>query len=323
MNQSVVDSIFMSMRFNRRYSAGFISKRQGIPLPSVRAALDSLVRGGVVAVSTSKADGRRNLYTSKQQQLQLPDRPEKNYDRVLVWFSCGAASAVALRNAIKIYGDMVVPVYCNTSENEHPDNPRFMRAIEAWLGVKVVTISSEKYKSIEEVAEKTGYMAGIKGARCTVELKKVPRFRFQTGGELHIFGFTSDKKERQRAIDFAENNHDLQLAWPLIDAEITKEECFKILQDAGIAIPELYLMGYKNNNCIGCFKATSAAYWNRIRVDFPEVFTRRAKQSRELGVRLTRVRSVRTFLDELPPEYMKGWKLREDLSCGPQCGVIK
>jgi len=69
MNQLVVERVFLSMRHNRRYSPGFIANRQGIPLPSVRAALAALVRGGVVKVSKAEADKRRKLYTSKQQQL--------------------------------------------------------------------------------------------------------------------------------------------------------------------------------------------------------------------------------------------------------------
>jgi len=79
----------------------------------------------------------------------------------------------------------------------------------------------------------------------------------------------------------------------------------------------MYSLGYRNNNCLGCVKATSAKYWNMIRRDFPEVFARCATQSRELNVRLTRHKGTRIFLDELPTDYMAGGL--ENISCGPDC----
>lgn len=42
--------------------------------------------------------------------------------RVISWFSCGSASAVATKYAIKEYGDRVVPTYCDVgSEHDEPE----------------------------------------------------------------------------------------------------------------------------------------------------------------------------------------------------------
>ena len=105
----------------------------------------------------------------------------------------------------------------------------------------------------------------------------------------------------------------------LIEAEITKGECFNILARAGIALPAVYLRGYPNANCIGCVKATSPTYWNHVRQHDPDVFARRAEQSRRLGARLVRYRGKRMFLDELPAgargKPMKGM----DFECGIFC----
>jgi hypothetical protein len=103
------------------------------------------------------------------------------------------------------------------------------------------------------------------------------------------------------------------------DYQLTRDMCLDIIKAVGIQLPKMYELGYRNNNCIGCVKATSAKYWNMVRRDFPHVFQRRVEQSRELGVRLTRYKGERVFLDELPPNYLSG-KL-EDVSCGPECGV--
>lgn len=238
--------------------------------------------------------------------------------RAIAWFSCGIASAVNAKIMSEKYGDMLEIVYCDVLATEHPDNQRFMKDIETWINQKVTIISSDDYSTIDDVFERTKYMAGIAGARCTTEMKKVPRFRFQNFDDIHSFGFTYD--ENKRALRLENNNPELRLDWPLIDNSITKSECYRIIERAGIEIPMMYKLGYKNNNCLGCVKATSAKYWNMVRRDFPDVFDRRVRQSRRLGVRLTRYKGNRIFLDELPSDYMPADD-SEDISCGPDCGL--
>ena len=241
-------------------------------------------------------------------------------DRVIVWFSCGAASAIALQLALEKYpreSYEVVPVYCNTSLDEHPSNALFMKAVEEWLGVQVSIIASEKYKSVEDVFEARRYMSGIKGAPCTVEMKKIPRFKFERPDDIQIFGLTADEGERIQT--FNGNNPDLRLDWILMDNFVTKQDCYNRLQVNHIELPVLYSLGFKNNNCIGCVKATSPAYWDNVRRQFPDVFQRRAEQSRRFGVRLTQVKGKRIFLDDLPFSDFSRYK-QEDISCGPECG---
>lgn len=238
--------------------------------------------------------------------------------RYVAWFSCGAASAVAAKLTIDRYAAKheVVVVYCDTASAEHPDNERFLADCERWFGQPVVRIRSEKFASVDDVFESTRYMAGIGGARCTAEMKKIPRHAFQMPDDVHVFGFTAE--ETKRVATFEANNFDLNLVWPLIEDGVGKQDCYRILQDAGIDLPAMYLMGYQNNNCIGCVKATSPAYWNKVRQDFPDVFAKRAAQSREIGCRLTRIKGKRLFLDELPEGDYGRYKL-ENISCGPEC----
>ena len=236
--------------------------------------------------------------------------------RTIVWFSCGAASAVAAKLVLPSYEDVIL-VYCDTLASESQDNYRFMRDVEQWLQVPVTIISSKKYRDIDEVFEKTRYMAGISGARCTVEMKKVPRFEFQRPDDTHVFGYTAG--EEKRAIRFEKNNHDLNVRWPLIHHGYTKQMCFDVLKEAGIELPQMYKQGYRNNNCIGCVKATSIKYWTMIRRDYPEVFARRSRQSRELGVRLTRLKGERIFIDEIPIDQNPKQGELENISCGPEC----
>lgn len=245
----------------------------------------------------------------------------RNGERIICWFSCGAASAVATKLTLSVFGkeQPVVPVYCDTSASEHPDNARFIKDCEKWFGVPIVRLTNPDYPTgeVEAVFERRKYMSGINGAICTGQLKKVPRFNFALPDDIHVFGFTAD--EPKRIAEFEIRNHELKLLWMLKHHGVTKQLCYKTLMRAGIELPEMYRLGYHNNNCLGCVKATSPGYWQKVRSDFPDAFNRRCVQSRAIGCKLVRVKGKRIFLDELPTDEIFPFE-NENISCGPDCG---
>lgn len=218
--------------------------------------------------------------------------------RVVSWFSCGAASAVATKLILRERPDAMA-VYCETGA-EHEDSKRFMADCQSWLGIPVVAIGSDEYASTWEVWEKTRWLAGINGARCTTELKVGPRLAFQRPDDIHVFGYTADSSDVKRAEQLRGNYPELTIRTPLIDAGLTKEAVLAIIEGAGILLPAMYRLGFQNNNCIPCVKATSPAYWALVRRHFPEKFERMAKLARELDVRLCRINDERRFIDEIP-----------------------
>lgn len=235
-------------------------------------------------------------------------------NRMVVWFSCGAASAVAAKLAVQKYGSACHVLYCDVFSAEHPDNQRFFNEVQVWIGTPITIIRSTQYASIDDVFQRTRYMAGIAGARCTTEMKKIPRVAWQRPTDTHIFGYTVG--EEKRAQSFEDHNPELNVEWLLIDQGVKKQDCHTLLAQAGIRPPVMYALGFDHNNCLGCVKSTSPGYWNRTRKLFPEVFARRAHQSRVIGARLVRVKGVRVFLDELPPE---AYEPDDDIDCGPVC----
>ena len=241
-------------------------------------------------------------------------------ETIAVWFSCGAASAVAAKKTIEKYGAThIVRVVNNPVKEEDADNRRFLKDVEKWLGVKIETCISKKYPSCSavEVWEDRKYMSGTNGAPCTVELKKRARQEWEllNKPDFTVLGFTLEEKKRHA--NFVKSEREILPV--LIDAKITKAKCFKILKAAGIKIPGIYSLGYPNANCIGCVKATSPTYWNLVRKMHPEVFKARAEQSRKIGCKLTRVKNKRIFLDQLKATD-KGNKLKSmDFECGIFC----
>lgn len=239
--------------------------------------------------------------------------------RILVWFSCGAASAVAAKLAVDKYAGLVEVLYCDTLKYEHPDNPRFMSDVEEWIGHDIQILRNPKYSDIYDVFDKSGFLVGPWGAKCTLELKKAVREAYQREGDIHIFGYTADEPARV---------HRMAMNWPeietehiLVDKGLTKADCIQIVQDAGIKLPAMYLLGFSHNNCIECVKG-GLSHFLKVRKHFPESFNRMAAQERKMGntvCKLT-VDGVRKpiYLDELP-EHIRTVPEEQPFECGPFC----
>jgi len=236
----------------------------------------------------------------------------------VAWFSHGAASAVATKMALAEHDE--VTVACIDTGSEHPDNERFRADAERWFDQRVVVLRSETYADIWDVFDRTGYLVGPAGARCTTELKKKVRWKFERPDDLNIFGYTADPADAARAQRFVEQNPGVGVRFPLVDAGITKGECLALIERAGIELPEMYRLGYRNNNCIGCVKG-GMGYWNKVRVDFPDVFARMAAQERRMGRTVLRASGQPIWLDELDPG--RGNYAAEDMSCGPVCSNVE
>ena len=238
---------------------------------------------------------------------------------IAVWFSNGAASAVALKLALDIYGHAEVRAVNNPVIEEDEDNLRFQRDVSRWLGVEIERAVNPVYpdSSAVQVWWWRRAMSFTHGAPCTIHLKKQARQHWEATNKAdwHVFGFTAEEQNRHNKFVRSERENVLPL---LINAGLTKQDCHDILMESGIAPPRVYAEGYPNANCIGCVKATSPTYWNLVRETRPQVFADRAAQSRALGVRLVRVKNKRIFLDELPADA-KGYPLKRLKM--PECGL--
>lgn len=257
------------------------------------------------------------------------NRPEHKWlgqpvegDVIAVWFSCGAASAVAARLTVQRYGNLCdVRIVNNPIAEEDEDNRRFLRDAERWIGVEIEDARNSKYPnaSAEEVWDRRGAMSFPHGAPCTQHLKKEARQQWEAINrpDWHVLGFGAEEQERHDMFTLTERSNVLPV---LIDAGLTRQDCYDIVVKEGLTPPRIYELGYPNANCIGCVKATSPTYWNHVRKVHPEVFARRAEQSRRHGAKLVRVNNQRIYLDELSPDA-KGRPLKtmKAVECGLFC----
>lgn len=241
-------------------------------------------------------------------------------ETIAVWFSCGAASAVAAMKTLEIFSSTYnIRILNNYILEEDEDNRRFLHDVEKWLGVEIEDVKHPGFPSGSAVSvwDSKRFMSSIHGAPCTMLLKKEARqlWEKENHASYHVLGFTADEKKRHD--NFVQSERPLLPV--LISEGITKADCYRIINEAGIKLPRIYEMGYPNANCIGCVKATSPTYWNHVRKHHPHVFDQRARQSAALGAKLVRHKGERIPLTELPLDA-KGRPLKNmDFECGIFC----
>jgi len=207
------------------------------------------------------------------------------------YFSGGVSSAVATKLAIDEI-DMVVYTHI---DDQHPDTMRFVNDCEVWFG-KPITVLQSGFKTVDAACRYASFVRGPNGAPCTRILKRDVRKFFEKGmGKIRaIWGLDAGEESRIERIRDSMPRH--EHLFPLHDKKICKREAHEILKASGIKRPEMYEMGYHNNNCVGCVKG-GAGYWNKIRKDFPGVFESRSKLERLIGYSILKC----GYLDELDP----------------------
>lgn len=225
--------------------------------------------------------------------------------RMVCQFSCGAASAVATKLTLSAHPMEEVLIVNTFIKEEHEDNRRFLKDCEEWFLVPIVVLRDEKYgASTDEVWRRKRYMKGLRGAPCSGVLKRSLLATVARPGDVNVLGFT--REETDRFDDLCDRFPAESFRAPLIERGLGKDDCYAMIERAGIKLPMMYQLGYDNANCIGCPKG-GQAYWQNIREDFPERFTqiRTIQEGIGPGANFLRFRSgprngERMALAELP-----------------------
>lgn len=227
-----------------------------------------------------------------------------------VWLSAGISSFVAGYLAKDVDEYLYIDI-----ADQHPDSMRFIKACERFLGKKITILRSERFSCVEEVIRKYRYINSPYGAPCTGMLKKAVRKKWENDHPdydlTYVWGMDVEEKRRAESIikNFLEFHHE----FPLIEKGFSKQDCHAYFDRiCDFPRPEMYQLGYSNNNCVGCVKG-GMGYWNKIRKDFPDVFQSRSKLEREIGHSCLNG----IFLDELDPN--KG-RMEDEIS--QDCGII-
>lgn len=218
-------------------------------------------------------------------------------------------------------GDIDEWIYIDI-DDQHEDSMRFIHDCEKAIGKEIKVLKSKEYKCVEDCVRVFGGFknAGNGFAPCTNWMKMRVRKKWEAEHKeydlTYVWGF--DLKEKGRAERTVEANPQAEHEFPLIDKGFSKEDVHGMFEQLfDFSRPWMYEMGYPNNNCVGCVKG-GMGYWNKIRIDFPDVFESRAKLERAVGFSILKERNGKPlYLDELEPD--RG-NLNTEIF--PDCGIM-
>lgn len=200
--------------------------------------------------------------------------------RIVCQFSCGAASAVATKIVLAERPAEILIVNAFIVE-EHEDNRRFLADCETWLGHPITVLRDEKFgASTDEVWKRKRFMKGLRGAPCSSALKRTLLSTVGRPDDINVLGYTKEESDRFESIQ--ERFPDTTYRAPLIEKNLSKDDCFAIIDRAGIELPMMYRLGFDNANCMGCPKG-GQAYWQNIRAVFPARFVQIQALQEDIG----------------------------------------
>lgn len=239
----------------------------------------------------------------------------------VAWFSGGLASALA---AILSDGvDEIVRIWLASELND--DNTQRLQEFVEDRTHKNVIMLSGLYRSQVEVARRYGYISSPhQGAPCTKVMKRDVRLYFEryspTPVSVHVFGYTAEEARRaERIMDLMP---EYGFEFPLIDRGLSKSDVLALARKMSMPIPDAYSL-FTHNNCIGCLKSRSRAYWLQVKRSFPEQFREVALLERELDYALITEKGNRIFLDELQSNGNEKPTVVRDEGCSLWCIIAE
>lgn len=216
--------------------------------------------------------------------------------RHIVCLSGGLASAWVAKWAVDSGLNPIL--YFNDTKWEHKDLYRFLDDIEKKLETPILRDSDGR--SPEEVFYKESMLGNNRFPLCSKILKAKRLQKFIQPGDVVYFGI--DKTEAHRAVRIKAIYDEMQVSsrFPLIENDVSKDEVRSTIQGMGIAVPAMYAMGFKHNNCSGgCVRAGKGS-WSLLYRTMPDVYAERERVETEFGEYIGK-----------PVSYMKDMTLRQ------------
>ena len=211
--------------------------------------------------------------------------------KILIFYSGGKDSQAALIHSVKKYGvNNCEAVFCDTG-HENPQTYEHIKTTIDQLGVKLVTLKSEKYDSLFDLAKKKKRFPSTKARFCTEELKIKPAIDYILSLDESIiviegirkdeslirskmepecmyfryyfepYGYDKNGKEKKhsyRAKDVLEwcKKHDASKLRPIFTW--TAEQTLNYIKDNGQLPNPLYYQGFSRVGCFPCIMATKS-----------------------------------------------------------------
>ncbi len=218
--------------------------------------------------------------------------------RDIVTFSMGVCSGyVACR--LKDEGRDPICLFSDT-KREDEDTYRFGREIAERWGLNVVEASDGR--DLWDVFKAEKMIPARQVSMCSRKMKIEPSQKWlKAFTEPARVAYGYDLGEEDRAERTAARwNYPNLLAWfPLIEWQISKQQCFGYFNRHGVKTPSIYGL-YRHANCAPC-KNFARQDWIRFATFYPEKFTEAMEFEEESGLHWAQEGyTLRSLLGEVP-----------------------
>jgi hypothetical protein len=179
-----------------------------------------------------------------------------------------AALAVHLRDRIP----NMEYVFCDTGK-ELKETYEFIDKLEAYLNAHVIRLPkelpgfSENYDFDHFIELFNGYLPSASNRWCTKDLKLKPFEHFI--GENSVINYVGIRADEAR-VGYISTKPNVKTVFPFIEDGIDKEGVLRILDDAGIGLPEYYSWRSRSG-CYFCFYQ-SRGEWKSLKEKHPDLF---------------------------------------------------
>jgi len=179
-----------------------------------------------------------------------------------------AALAVHLRNKVP---DMEY-VFCDTGK-ELKETYEFIDKLEAYLNAHVIRLPkelpgfSENYDFDHFIELFNGYLPSASNRWCTKDLKLKPFEHFI--GEDSVINYVGIRADEAR-VGYISTKPNVKTVFPFMEDGIDKDGVLRILEDAGIGLPEYYSWRSRSG-CYFCFYQ-SRGEWKNLKEKHPDLF---------------------------------------------------
>jgi 3'-phosphoadenosine 5'-phosphosulfate sulfotransferase (PAPS reductase)/FAD synthetase len=167
-------------------------------------------------------------------------------------------------------------VFCDT-EQELPETYEYLDRIEVFLGKEIKRLKFNGKGFDDLLQARRGYLPSAHVRWCT-ELLKIRPFENYIGDDLCIsyVGIRADEQHRKGYISTKPN---ISPRYPFIEANISKQDVFRILEDSGLGIPKYYAWRSRSG-CYFCF-FQQRIEWVGLLENHPDLYEKAKKYEKE------------------------------------------
>lgn len=168
-------------------------------------------------------------------------------------------------------------IFCDT-EQELPETYEYLDRVEIFLGKEIVRLKYNGKGFDDLLQARRGYLPSAQVRWCT-EFLKIRPFENYIGDDLCMsyVGIRADEQHRKGYISTKPN---ITPQYPFIEANISKQDVFRILIESGLGIPKYYDWRSRSG-CYFCF-FQQRIEWVGLLENHPDLYDR-AKKYEKIG----------------------------------------